>query len=484
MVTLELGACERFVYELRRSNLIERGQLDQIVSDCLRENPRSTPNDLAQFLISQGVLSKFQAERVLANKAQGLVVGPYSLVDVLGSGSMGTVYKANSKTDQQVCAVKVLPRRSMWNVRLARRQVRQFSQFNHPAVAPFIDVGTSGGMHYLVWPFIDGEALDAKVQRLGKLSPGQTALIGLQLAQGLNACHQQQISHGLLKPSNVMVSAGNQATILDFGIGSLLAENEGESLVDTMSTANTLTSGLDCASPESILEPTSRTPCGDQYSLGCTLYFCLTGRYPFSEGSAVEKMMAHQFKEPQPIREVVPDAPEQLVAVIDRLMKKKPEDRFGDMSEVVDDLQPLAGDAAAAVTASAAPKAAPRQSLSALRDRTVRKATAIAAGAVTPPASPYPQPSPYPSPTSPMPVRGLARQAAAQQQQEALRQVPTRQALQNPAPESQPDPTYAPPPGYVEPAQPQTQFSPIFYTVLGMGVMAITYFALVIFKPF
>ena len=77
-----------------------------------------------------------------------------------------------------------------------------------------------------------------------------------------------------------MIGSDGQASILDFGIGSLLAENEGESLVDTMSTANTLTSGLDCASPESIMEPTNRTPAGDQYSLGCVLYYCLTGPVP------------------------------------------------------------------------------------------------------------------------------------------------------------------------------------------------------------
>ena len=103
-----------------------------------------------------------------------------------------------------------------------------------------------------------------------------------------------------------MIGSDGQARILDFGIGSLLVENEGESLVDTMSTANTLTSGLDCASPESIMEPTNRTPAGDQYSLGCVLYYCLTGRVPFPEGTAVEKMMAHQTKEPTPITRVRP----------------------------------------------------------------------------------------------------------------------------------------------------------------------------------
>src|SRR5262245_27040171 len=204
MVTAELGACEWFVYELRRSNLIERSQLDQVVGDFLKRQPRAEAPALAEYLVQQGVLSQFQAERVLTNKAQGLVLGPYVLIDAIGSGSMGTVYKAQSKTDNQLYAVKVLPRRSMWNVRHARRQVRAFSQFSHPSVIPFVDVGTSGGMHYLVWPLSQGETLESLVQRVGKLGSEQAAQIGLQIADGLNACQQHGIFHGLLKPSNVM----------------------------------------------------------------------------------------------------------------------------------------------------------------------------------------------------------------------------------------------------------------------------------------
>src|SRR5439155_23562258 len=139
-------------------------------------------------------------------------------------------------------------------------------------VVPFVDVSTAGGLHYLVWPLVEGQSLEATVNQNGKLSVGQSAQIGVQVAQGLNVAHQNNLFHGLVKPSNLMIGSDGQTRILDFGIGSLLVENEGESLVDTMSTANTLTSGLDCASPESILEPTNRTPAGDQYSLGCTLY--------------------------------------------------------------------------------------------------------------------------------------------------------------------------------------------------------------------
>src|SRR4051794_33584504 len=193
MLTTDLGACEWFVWDLRRSNLIDRGQLDQVIGEFLGKNPSAEPPQLAEYLVAQGILTDFQAERLLQGKTQGFVLGPYTLMDALGSGSMGTVYKAQSKTDGRWYAVKVLPRRSMWNVRIARRKVRSFEQCKHPSVVPFVDVGTSGGMHYLAWPLVEGENLDKVVQRQGRLTPGQAAGYARQVAEGLEICHQ----HGL-----------------------------------------------------------------------------------------------------------------------------------------------------------------------------------------------------------------------------------------------------------------------------------------------
>src|SRR5262249_48849354 len=171
-------------------------------SEFLKKHVHAEPPALAEFLVQQGILSPFQAERLLQGKSQGLVLGPYTLVDALGSGSMGTVYKALSKNNNNFYAVKVLPRRSMWNVRIARRQVRSFEQLQHPAVVPFVDVGTAGGTHYLAWPLVEGETLEHMVERNGKLAPELAAYFALQAAEGLDACHRQGIIHGLLKPSN------------------------------------------------------------------------------------------------------------------------------------------------------------------------------------------------------------------------------------------------------------------------------------------
>src|ERR1700704_1689630 len=205
MLTTDLGACEWFVWDLRRSNLIDRGQLDQVIGEFLAKNAGAEPPALAEFLVAQNILTDFQAERLLQGKTQGFVLGPFTLQDALGSGSMGTVYKALSKTDNKHYAVKVLPRRSMWNVRIARRKVRLFEQCQHPSVVPFVDVGTAGGMHYLAWPLVEGETLEKVVHNEGKLSPDKTVLYALQAAEGLELCHKQGLFHGLLKPSNLMV---------------------------------------------------------------------------------------------------------------------------------------------------------------------------------------------------------------------------------------------------------------------------------------
>lgn len=412
MAITELGACEWFVWDLRRSNLIDRGHLDQLINEFLKKQPAAEPPALAQFLVHQGILSQFQAERLLQGKTQGLVLGPYTLIDALGSGSMGTVYKAFSKNDNKWYAVKVLPRRSMWNVRIARRQVRSFDQCKHPSIVPFVDVGTAGGTHYLAWPLVEGEGLDHLVQREGKLPPGLAARIAMQASEGLDICHRNNLIHGLLKPSNLMVGTDNQVRILDFGIGSLLAESEGESLVDTMSTANSLTSGLDCASPESIMDPTQRTPAGDQYSLGCVLYFCLTGQYPFPEGTAVEKMMAHQTKQPPPIKEASPDTPDELVAVVDRLMQKAPAARFGSVAEAMEALKPLTSEPPAPGSKYTAQPVVqvPSNGLAAPAPESARPSPAAASRSVAaastapvsrPPAASPSQPSPPPPSTRP-----------------------------------------------------------------------------------
>jgi serine/threonine-protein kinase len=260
-----------------------------------------------------------------------------------------------------------------------------------------------------------------------------------------------------LKPSNLMIGGNQQVRILDFGIGSLLAETEGESLVDTMSTASSLASGLDCASPESIMDPTNLTPLGDQYGLGCVLYYCLAGQFPFPDGTAAEKMMAHQFKQPKPIRELVPDLPEGLVSIVERLMQKAPEARYGSSSEVIDALRPFVK---APLTSSFSTAPAVAQPSSNPPEKT-RPQPPIMDD--TPrPALRAPESQPPPARSAPPPPRSAAsapvlpsRQSLSRAGGDSARKAEVRPASPPAVPASVPRPTLLPKTDASEPVRPR-----------------------------
>src|SRR5689334_2811558 len=139
--------CDSFLEDLRRSNLIERRRLDSLLPAVLKQNPRLDPAALAKALIGQGLLSEFQAKRLLGGQCE-LIHGPYVLLGETGSGSMGTVYRALCRKDQREYALKVIPRRSIGDVSRAKEVVRGFQSCQHPGVVPFADIGTSGNLHY------------------------------------------------------------------------------------------------------------------------------------------------------------------------------------------------------------------------------------------------------------------------------------------------------------------------------------------------
>ena len=333
-----VGTYEWLVSEIYQSHLADPGRLDDLVVEFARENPYADASAMGSFFTQRGIFTNFQIDRILNGEARSLVLGPYRLFERIGIGAMGTVYKAVGRADRQAYAVKVLPLRSQWNVRLARRQVRSFADLPPNPVVPFIDVGTAVGKHYLVWPFVTGVTLNEIVREHGPLNWQEAARIGLALAQGLQICHEHGIFHGLIKPSNVMIGDDGTVRLLDSGIGALLAENADESMLDTMSTANATASMVDCACPESLTDPSKCSPVGDQYSLGCTLYFCLAGKYPFPDEHLVDKMNAHQERLPPPLSDVRPKIGPQFIAVVDRLMQKAPTSRYRDIGEAALDL--------------------------------------------------------------------------------------------------------------------------------------------------
>ena len=222
----------------------------------------------------------------------------------------------------------------------AKRHVRVFEKVNHSAVSRFADVGTSGAWHYLAWEYAPGESLYDRVCQQGPLEPGVAARFIVEAAEGVAACHEQGLTHGLLGPASLAVGSEGHIRVLDGGIAALLAESDGESMLKSLIASDQLVHGLDYASPESLLDPNHVTVASDIYSLGCTLYFCLTGRFPFV-GAVLEKLQAHQFDQPTPVSTANPLVPEGLSDVVDRMLQKNPADRFASMLDLVDALRPF-----------------------------------------------------------------------------------------------------------------------------------------------
>jgi serine/threonine-protein kinase len=341
MITAGIGTNPELVAALTECGLLRQGDLERIAA-YTRAFPNCGPEELADFLVVQGTVTKFQAGALLDGGAGSLLLSQWLLVDVLGSGSMGTVYKARSSKDDTWYAIKIVPRRNVQSLARIAERVRALKQVRHPRVSALMHIGALGERVYLVWPFLEGgEKLDALVRRQGRLPPRPAAQIVLQVASGLQAYHDQGLFHGLLKPTDVVIGADRRVRVLDFGVGFLLTSERGKSLLDTMTNTRTLARGVDCASPESILDPLARTPLGDQYSLGCILYFCLTGQFPFPGDNPVKKMLAHQEDEPPPVGELNPEVSPRLAAVVERLMSKRLEDRYESTGAVVKVLQAL-----------------------------------------------------------------------------------------------------------------------------------------------
>jgi serine/threonine-protein kinase len=337
MARTDAGECELFLSNLRLSNLLDDHQIDEATKDFQVELPGAGPAELAHFLANRRLLTPFQAKALLQQGPPDLVVGPYVLLEDLGSGRMGTVYKSRSQLNDRSFAVKVLPRRDVWNIIRVRQEMHVFEEVNHPGVVPFVDAGTARGLHYLVWDLAEGEPLGRLVERQGKLEPLVAASYALQAAEALAVCHEHDIVHGLVQPSNLLLGPDGRVRLLDLGVSLLLTE--GESVVHTLGKASLVASQLNCSSPETIIDWSGLAPASDQYSLGCVLYFLLTGRYPFEGKKLSEKIRGHQIEQPPPIRQLSPEAPEALCEVVERLLQKDPSARYKSVAEAAECLR-------------------------------------------------------------------------------------------------------------------------------------------------
>jgi serine/threonine protein kinase/Tol biopolymer transport system component len=266
-------------------------------------------------------------------------VGPYEILEILGGGGMGIVYKARDTRLARIVALKFLPPELTRDPQAKERfeqEARAASSLDHPNLCTILELGeTPDGRLYLAMPCYDGETLRRRIER-GPLPVGEAVDIALQIARGLSKAHRSGLVHRDIKPANVIVTTDGVVKILDFGLAKLAGA---AAISQTGSSAGTPA----YMSPEQARgdEVDPRT---DLWSLGVVLYEMLAGRRPFRGEREQAVVYSILNERPQPLRELRPEAPRELARLTERLMAKDPADRYASIDEPLAELRAFAGD--------------------------------------------------------------------------------------------------------------------------------------------
>jgi serine/threonine protein kinase len=340
---------ETFLENLRRSGLLSTRELQGVIRR-LPETDRG--RTVARALVQAGILTRFQADQLLTGHTGGFVLGQYHILDYIGQGGMGRVYKAMHRTMKRVVALKVLANELVKTEkarRLFKHEVRAAAQLVHPNIVTAYDANKVAGRYFLVMEYVDGPNLDQLVRRRGPMPVSLACEIGRQTALGLQYAFEMGMVHRDIKPANLLLQRGGLATvvtvkILDFGLARL-HESEDATLPTTgagQAPPNTVMGTPDYLSPEQSRNMHATDIRSDLYSLGCTLYYVLAGKVPFPGGSSLDKLLRHGKEEAAPIEEHRPDVPPSVAEILRRLMAKNPYDRFQTPAELAEALSPFA----------------------------------------------------------------------------------------------------------------------------------------------
>ena len=308
------------------------------------------------------------------------VDGRYVLVELLGSGGMAQVYLAHDEVLDRDVALKVLRSQYVRDAEFAerfRREARSAASLSHPNIVQVYDRGeTEDGTCYIAMEYVSGGTLKKRIEK-GTIDPYTAAAVAAQIAEALQAAHERGVIHRDIKPQNVLVTSSGDLKVTDFGIARAAS-------AVTISVTNAIFGTAGYLSPEQALgEPVS--PASDLYSLGVILYEMLTGELPYTADNPMAVCMKHVTEPvPQP-RNVNPEIPVQMNALVVKLLAKDPADRYGSAAALLDDLERIIRPASP-ITAETTtrprreePQAVPRRSARPRRRRVSRGMTVAAA---------------------------------------------------------------------------------------------------------
>lgn len=343
IMSLKLTAAS-FLAGVKQSGLLDAARFDGVLDDLQRDGVNLNDSAaIAQALVARKVLTEWQAEKLLQGRHKGFVLGRYRLLSLLGTGEMSAVYLAEHVMMERRCAIKVLPANKVQDTSyLGRfhREARAVAALNHPNIVKAFDVDKQieGGseIHFLIMEYVEGKNLGKLVLEKGPLEYADAVDYIRQGAEGLHHAHQAGLVHRDIKPENLLIDTGGVVKLLDLGLAKFFNVTDEESL--TIKHDEKVLGTADFLAPEQAIDSHKVDLRADIYSLGCTLYFALTGHPPFTDGSLVQRLLAHQTRKPPSIRYDRPDAPEDLVALLDKMMAKRPGDRYQTAAEAAEAL--------------------------------------------------------------------------------------------------------------------------------------------------
>jgi serine/threonine protein kinase len=332
---------DQFVWVVQESGLVGQVPLSASLREVGGEFGDPEPSAVAANLVSRGLLTTWQADKLLAGVDKGFFLGKHKLLRLLANGSMSAVYEAEHLLMQRRVALKVLPKSLVGQTSFLERfyrEARAVARLNHPNIVRGFDVGQEGDYHYFVMEFVEGSTLQDRVAASGPLPIVEAAEAIRQAALGLQHAHEAGLVHRDIKPANLLIDREGTVKVLDLGlVRSLPHEIDGEAGLTRLHDEAVLGT-VDYLSPEQAIDSHNVDIRSDLYSLGCTFYFLLTGGPPFPSGTLAERLLGHQNRSPTPLEVVRRETPTEIRQIVLKMMAKRPEDRYQTPGEVSSEL--------------------------------------------------------------------------------------------------------------------------------------------------